>query len=135
MKFNDEGENAALTLLLQSTEAPILYMGLYKNTVEPAEDDVVSDLTQIGSPGFSEGNYANRIAIAKGDWTITADIATNLQKTFTALGDIGNVYGYFLTDVGTANTGKLWAVEHFADGPYNILSGGMVKITPRIIAQ
>ena len=132
MKFCDAGENTALTLLLQSTEAPVLYLGLYTDAVEPAEDATLSDLTEPTTGSFSEGQ---RISLAKLDWTVVTDTATNLQKTFTALVDVGNVYGYFLTDVASGVVGDLWAVETFADAPYNVLTGGLVKITPRIIAQ
>jgi hypothetical protein len=138
MKFCDGGENVALNLLLKSTESPLLYLGVYLNTTEPAESAVLGDLTETTPGYFTEGD---RIALVKNDWTIVADTATNLQKTLTAAHDVGNVYGYFITDAATGTLvssgvlGTLWAVEQFADAPYNVLNGGIVKITPRLIAQ
>jgi len=64
-----------------------------------------------------------------------ADLATHVQKTFLAAGGAwGQVYGYFICDVITGDAGNLLFVEHFSDGPYNVLNGLSVLITPAIQA-
>ena len=134
MKWCNDGENIALIRLLTDYSALAnLYLGLYMDTVEPAEDETLAGLTEPDyATKFSEGA---RIALAKASWTIVADTATHLLKTFTAILDVGNVYGYFITDAASGTVGKIYGVEHFADGPYNVLTGGLVKITPRIITS
>lgn len=128
-KWCDEGENWLLDVALKKTisQPTNLYLGLYTNTSEPAENATLAGITEP-----SGGNYA-RIAIAcGGDWTLSADQITAAQKTFAASGAAwGNVYGYFLA-TSSDGTGKLLAVEQFSDGPYNVVDGGSVKVTAKL---
>ena len=126
-KWTDQGENDVLNIYLKNaTQNSSLYLGLYKNSEEPPEDVSLSDLSE------PSGNGYGRIALAPADWSISGDLAQQPQKTFQASGgDWGNVYGYFIA-TSSDNSGKLIAVEHFQDGPYNVVNGGSVKVTVKI---
>jgi len=127
-KWCDDGENMVADTIF-GTLSPVdpLYIGLYENGTEPAEDDGLSDLTEQSGDGYA------RIQLDRGSWTITDDTAEYAQVTFTAAGAAwGNQYGYFITDAASGTTGRLVAVEHFSDGPYNVGDGDSVKITPKV---
>jgi hypothetical protein len=124
-KMINEGINAAMGVILKGETAPDLYMGLYTDpTSEPAANQTLADLTEPAA-----GNYA-RIAIDPNDWTISAQIATNVMKTFQASGgNFGSCYGCFITDCANGTSGNLWAVEHFAS-PANLTDGQAKVIIP-----
>lgn len=126
-KWVNEGETRTLQILFgnQAVDANV-YLGLYTNVTEPAEGD---NLASISEPsGF---NYARK-TLARGSWVITDDHADFAQQQFTASGGAwGNVYGYFIA-TSVDGSGKLLAVEHFSNGPYNVQDGGSVKVTPKI---
>ena len=129
-KWTDEGENWLLDVAFKKgiSQPTNLYLGLYTNTSEPGEGANLAALTEP-----SGGTYA-RIAVACGaDWTLSSDQVTAAQKTFAASGAAwGNVYGYFLATT-VDGTGKLLAVEQFSDGPYNVVDGGSVKVTAKLV--
>ena len=128
-KFCDEGEADIGDIGLKGSPAAYdnLYLGLYTNTTEPAEDASLTALTEPSGNGYA------RIAMAKGDWTKSGSMFTMLQKTFNCSGTPwGNVYGYFICTVSSGTAGKLWAVEQFSDGPYNVPDGGAVKVTAKL---
>jgi len=129
-KLVNEGENEVLNHLLPATLN--LYIGLYQNVTEPAETDTLTELTEVDPADFSEGH---RQILPGASWTIVADVATHIQQVFTGATTVGNVYGYFLTDISTGTAGKLWGVENFSDGPYNILADSIIKITPKLTAS
>jgi len=126
-KWVNEGETRTLQILFgnQAVDANV-YLGLYMNTTEPAEGD---NLAAISEPsGFA---YARK-TLARGSWVITDDHADFAQQQFTASGGAwGNVYGYFIA-TSIDGSGKLMAVEHFSNGPYNVQDSGSVKVTPKI---
>lgn len=126
-KWVDEGEHNVLSIYLKNaTQNSNLYLGLYKNSSEPAEDAALTNLTEPSGSGYA------RIALAPADWSGAADEMAQPQKTFTASGgDWGNCYGYFIA-TSSDNSGKLLAVEQFSDGPYNVVNGGSVKITAKL---
>jgi hypothetical protein len=130
-KWVDEGETWLLDVAFKKGTSPPtnLYIGLYTNSSEPAEGANLASLTEP-----SGGAYA-RIAIACGaDWTLSGDQITAAQKSFVATGAAwGNVYGYFIATT-VDGTGKLLAVEQFSDGPYNVVDGGSVKVTAKLVA-
>jgi hypothetical protein len=104
-----------------------LYLGLYTNTTEPP-------ITATLSSGLTElalGGYA-RIQLVDSDWTVTDNQVDNVQKIFTAAVDWGNVYGSFTTNLSTG-VGTLISVKHFTNGPFNILTGKTIEITPKIL--
>lgn len=125
-KWCDEGENRVLNILFNATAVDAsLYMGLYTDAVEPAETATLASLTEATGTGYG------RITLSRGTWTVTDDHADYAQQTFTAGSDWGNIYGYFI-GTSTDDTGKLLCVEHFTGGPFNVLNGGSIKITPKI---
>lgn len=135
-KHTNEGENRMLNQLYGDESLDTnLYLGLYTDTEEPAEDITLATITEL-----PVANGYARIAIAKGvaagDWTISDDLATADQKTFTcATANWGNVYGYFICTVASGTSGKILYVEHFSNGPYYIEVGDPVKVTVKIEAQ
>jgi hypothetical protein len=126
-KWCDEGENRVLNILFGATAVDgTLYLGLFKNTSEPAENAVLSGLTEPSGYGYA------RIALTRGSWTVLADLASYAEQSFTANGGTwGDTYGYFIA-TSVDNSGKLLAVETFSNGPYNVTDGSNVKVTPRI---
>lgn len=123
-KFVDQGRNDNATKYVKNAYTN-LYLGIYKNTTEPALTATLASLTEETGAGYT------RTALASVDWTVVANVATNLQKTFTPSADWGNVYGYFIATT-IDGTGLLLWVEHFSNGPYNVLNGVPVKITAKV---
>jgi len=125
-KWCDEGEYRVADILFgsQAVDAT-LYLGLYKDVSEPAENATLAGLTEESAAGYA------RIALARGSWVISGDAASFAQQTFTAAAAWGLVYGYF---VGTTpdDGGKLLCVEDFSDGPYDVGNGDSIKVTPKI---
>lgn len=130
-KLNDEGEHRILNIIFEATSVENYYLGIYTAPAsEPPETAVVADLTEPSGNGYA------RVVLTRGtDWTVTADEAVCVQKTFTASGgNWGNCYGYFINTDLTGTGGKMIACELFSDGPYNIVDGGSIKITAKIKA-
>jgi hypothetical protein len=130
-KLCNEGETNLLEVYLGGDVRGDLYIGLYTDVAEPAEAATLATISEL-----PEGvNGYDRIALDDGDWAVVDDLATSVQKTFTAAGgDWGDVYGYFICDIITGVVGNLLFVEHFSDGPYNISNGLSALITPAIQA-
>lgn len=129
-KWCDEGETKVGDVFLRKDAPGDLWVGLYLDTSEPAEDATLASITEV--PVLYD--YA-RIALTNTDWTeqATKGIFQQLEKIFTANGgNWGTVYGYFLTDVASGTAGKLVAVEDFSDGPYVVNDGWSVKVTPKV---
>ncbi len=126
-KFVNEGENRVVDILFGSQAVDdTLYLGIYTNETEPAEDATLASITEPVGNGYA------RIVLARGTWVITADYAQYAQQTFTADGgNWGNCYGYFIA-TSSDGTGKLLAVEQFSSGPFNTSDGDSIKITPKI---
>ena len=126
-----EGQTNILTWYFKNVQtsrpADSLYLGLYTDTTEPP-------ITATLSAGITElvlAGYA-RIQLIDADWSVVVDQVTNVLKTFTAAEDWGNVYGSFITDL-SAGVGKLIAVKHFTNGPFNVLNGKTIDITPSML--
>jgi hypothetical protein len=110
-----------------SRVADSLYLGLYTNTTEPPITATLSSgLTELALGGYG------RIQLLDADWTGSGDQVDNVLKTFTASVDWGDVYGSFITDV-SVGIGKLISVKHFTNGPFNVLTGKTIDITPRTL--
>ncbi len=130
-KLVTEGHTDILTWyfknLQSSRGADSLYLGLYLNTTEPPiGTTIASGLTELALSGYS------RIQLIDADWTVVDDLASNVIKTFTAGEDWGNVYGHFLTNL-PSGAGTLIAVKHFTNGPFNVLNGKTIDITPKYL--
>jgi hypothetical protein len=132
-KLCDEGEHNILEVYLGGAArggSANLYIGLYTDATEPAETANLATITEL-----AVANGYARIALPDAGWTVTDDTAVQPEKTFTANGDDwGNVAGYFVCDAANGTAGNLIFVESFSDGPYNVLDGVSVKITPAIMA-
>ena len=111
-----------------SRGADSIYLGLYTDTVEPP---ISAALPSTNIAELALAGYA-RIQLLDADMTVTGDLVENVLKTFTA-GEIwGNVYGSFLTN-GSAGASKLIAVKHFSNGPFNVLNGKTIDVTPKFL--
>lgn len=132
-KLVDEGEHAVLEVFLGGATrggTGNLFLGLYTDVAEPGETANLATITEL-----PVANGYDRVPLADGDWTVVDDLATQPQANFTANGgDWGNTTGYFICDAANGNTANLLFVEHFSDGPYDILDGMSCKITPAILA-
>jgi hypothetical protein len=126
-KFCDEGEARVLDILLGAQVVDgLLYLGLYKNTSEPAEVSTLADMQEPSGFGYA------RVTLTRGDWAFTDDYATYAQQVFLASGGAwGDIYGYF---IGTTadDSGKLMALEHFASY-YDIQDDTGIRVTPKIV--
>jgi hypothetical protein len=130
-KWCDEGETSVGNVYLKATAQPDYWLGLFKNSSEPAETDTMTAITEaapLGTLGYA------RIQLLDADWTESPQgVFTNLQKTFTcATTNWGSIYGYYITTAETGTAGKLIAVELFSDGPYTVNVGWAVKVTPKV---
>ena len=130
-KLINEGKTNILTWyfpnIQTSRPADSLWLGLYTNTTEPpVTATLASGLTELAFAGYA------RIQLIDADWTVTLDQADNVLKTFTAAEDWGNVYGSFITDL-VSGIGTLIAVKHFTNGPFNVLNGKTIDITPAML--
>lgn len=105
-----------------------LYLGLYTDTVEPPITAALpaTNITELALSGYA------RIQLLDADWTVVNDQADNVLKTFTAAENWGNVYGSFLTN-GSSGASDLIAVKHFSNGPFNVLSGKTIDVTPKFL--
>jgi len=129
-KWCDEGETLVGNVFLRKDAPGDLWVGLYTDDPEPAEDATLSSITEL-----AVANGYARIALINTEWTeqATKGVFLQLQKIFTANGgDWGSVYGYFLTNCASGTAGKLASVEHFSDGPYVVNDGWSVKVTPKV---
>ena len=111
-----------------SRGADALYFGLYTDTVEPP---ISASLPSTNIAELALSGYA-RIQLIDADWTVVGDLVSNVLKTFTAGEDWGNVYGSFLTN-GSAGASDLIAVKHFSNGPFNVLNGKTIDVTPKFL--
>ena len=105
-----------------------LYFGLYTDTIEPPITAALpaTDITELALGGYA------RIQLLDADWTVISNLVTNALKTFTASIDWGDVYGSFLTD-GLSGASQLIAVKHFSNGPFNVLNGKTIDLTPKFL--
>lgn len=129
-KWCNEGETQVGNIYLKKDTVIDLYLGLYLDATEPAEDATLVSITEV-----TVANGYARIALTPADWTEQAikGVFEQVQKTFTANGgNWGDVCGYFLTDVASGTAGKLVSVEDFSDGPYTVNDGWSVKVTPKV---
>jgi hypothetical protein len=128
-KIVTTGQTDILTWYFKNNQASrgadALYLGLYTDTTEP----VIGASIGSGLTELALANYA-RIQLIDADWTVAADLATNVLKTFTAGENWGNVYGSFLTNAVSGGS-TLIAVKHFTSGPFNVLDTKTIDVTPK----
>lgn len=125
-KLVDQGEEHFADILFG--DQPVdgaMYMGLYRNTLEPAETVVLTDFDEPYGSGYS------RKQLTRGLWTVAGGLATYELQTFLASGgDWGNITGYFLATT-LNNTGLCLAICHFS-AAFSVTSGKGIKIVPQM---
>ena len=104
-----------------------LKLGLFTNT---GADET---LTHAAVTEPSGTGYA-RITLTDASWSVTNDVASYAQQTFTggAGGWSGTVKGYFINTLSSGGTKRLVYVEIDAAGPYTINQNDTYKVTPSI---
>jgi len=124
------GEELALKALLNHTAPQNLVLRLYTSNTTPAESDTAATYTEASGNGYAA------ITLTGGSWVVTPGAPTSAayaEQTFTFTGALGNVYGYFLTQV---TSGILVYAERFTGAPFSINNNGdQIKITPTITAD
>lgn len=126
--FPDVGENKALEHLVNKTAPENLVLRLFTSNTTPAEGDTAGTYTEASGSGYAS------ITLTGASWgAASGGSIAFAQQTFTFTGALGNVYGYYYTEV---TSGVLIAAERFSDGPYNVANNGdQIKITPTITAS
>ncbi len=123
----NQGEQIGLEALVGKTAGQNLVLRLYTSNTTPGETDTEATYTEASGNGYSA------ITLTAANWTFTAGNPSNVayaEQTFTFTGALGNVYGYYFTQV---TSGKLVWAERFTGAPFNIANNGdQIKITPQI---
>lgn len=125
------GEVIALEALVNRTAPQNLVLRLYTNNITPGESDTAATYTEAAGFGYAS------ITLTGSSWAAATPGAPSsisfAQQTWTFTGNLGNVFGYYLTQV---TSGTLVYAERFSDGPYNIVNNGdQIKVTPVITAD
>lgn len=123
-------EQIMLEAFLNKTAPQDLVLRLYSSDTTPSESDTEATYTEVTGGGYSAAN------ITAASWTITPGNPTTAaypEVTFAFTGAVGNVYGYYVTQV---TSGSLMWAERFTNGPFNIQNNGdEIKITPQITLE
>lgn len=125
----NQGEQIMLEAFVNKTAPQPLRLKLYKNNITPAETDIESTYTEATFTGYAD------IALTAATWTTSGTAPTAIdfpEQSFTSTANqtAQLIYGYYYTQ---QTSGKLTAVERFADGPYSIANNGdVIKVTPHI---
>lgn len=126
----NQGEQIALEALVGKTAGQNLVLRLYTNDVTPGETNTETTYTEASGNGYA----AKTLTAA--NWTFTAGAPSNVayaEQTFTFTGALGNVYGYYFTQV---TSGLLVWAERFTGAPFAIANNGdQIKITPQITLE
>lgn len=133
-RLHDQGEqNVGDIWLRNSTQNTQMHLGLYTNGTQPAEDALMTGITEV-----SGGGYA-RIPLPPADWTRqgsqTGEGGTRYdqpERTFTFNAAVGNVTGYFITPPLSGTAGPLIVTEHFPAAVNVNQANFTIRITPRI---
>lgn len=126
----NEGETLIANVIHKRTHADrdaTLELGLFTNT---GADETLTHAAVTEPTGTG---YA-RITLTDASWSVTNDVASYAQQTFTggAGGWTGSIKGYFINTVSSGGTKRLLYVEIDAAGPYTINENDTYKITPSI---
>lgn len=124
------GEDIILQYITNKDTPEDLVVRLYSNDVTPAETDTAGTYTEVTGGGYSS------ITLTPADWTITPGNPTqgeHVEITFAFTSGVGNVYGYYVTRLTSADL--LWA-ERFTNAPFPINNNGdQIRITPRFTVE
>lgn len=123
-------EELALRILVNNIAAENLVLRLFVNNITINEGVTLSSFTEASGFGYVAVN------VPSSGWTFVAGdptVATCAPQSFTFTGALGNVYGYFVTQVVS---GKLMWAERFFDGPYLIVNNGdQINVTLKISGE
>jgi hypothetical protein len=126
----NQGEQIALEALVGKTAGQNLVLRLFTNDITPGETNTESTYTEASGNGYAA------ITLTAASWTVTPGaptLAAYAEQIFTFTGALGNVYGYYFTQV---NSAKLVWAERFTGAPFNIANNGdQIKITPQITLE
>lgn len=126
----NQGEQILLDAFTGKTAGQNLVLRLFTSNTTPAETDTEATYTEATGNGYAA------ITLTAANWTTTPGAPTNTayaEQTFTFTGALGNVYGYYFTQV---TSGKAVLAERFTAAPFNIANNGdQIKITPQITAD
>jgi hypothetical protein len=126
----NQGEQLILEAAVGKVAGQNLVMRLFTNNYTPVEGSVESNFTE------ASGNGYGAITLTAASWSFAGGDPSTLsyaEQTFSFTGALGNVYGYYFTQV---TSGKLIWAERFSNGPYNIQNNGdAIKITPQITLE
>lgn len=126
----NEGETLIANVIHKRTHADRdadLELGLFTNA-SPDETITHAALTEPTGTGYA------RITLTDASWSISNDVASYAQQTFTggAGGWTGSVRGYFINTKSSGGTKRLVYIEVDSNGPYTINQNDTYKITPNI---
>lgn len=124
----NEGETLVANLVFKNADVDRgtnLELGLFTNA-SPTETITEATLTEPTGTGYA------RITLTDASWTVTNDVASYAEQTFTggAGGWTGSIQGYFIATTGT--TARIVAIEVDGNGPYTINENDTYKVTPNI---
>ena len=133
-RLHDQGEaNIGQIYLRNQAQNTNLFLGLYTNATQPAEDAVMTGIAEVTGGGYA------RIALAPANWTIqgaqTGEGGTRFdqpQHVFALSAAVGNVTGYFITTALTGTAGALITTEPFPAAINVNQAGFEIRLTPRI---
>jgi len=117
-----------LGMILNKVKQDDLMLRLYSNDKKPDKSDSHNDYTEADGFGYAA------IRLQPGRWKIDPGIPDDETPTeanyskcvFEFTGELGRVYGYFVT---REVSGQLMWAERFGDGPYNTMNnGGKIEV-------
>lgn len=126
----NEGEHVIAEVFYKGSSADRdadLELGLFTNS-SVSETTTEAAITEPTGTGYA------RITLTDGSWSVTNDVASYAQQTFTggAGGWTGSVYGYFIATKSSGGTQRLLHIEVDPAGPYTINADDTYKVTPSI---
>lgn len=124
----NEGENLLANVIHKRTHVDRdanLELILFTNA-SVSETTALVDITQPTGTGYAA------ITLTDASWSVTNDVASYAQQTFTggAGGWTGSIYGYAIRTISAGGTARLVLLEVDAAGPYTINENDTYKITP-----
>ena|SRR3990167_3860404 len=126
----NEGETLIANVIHKRTHVDRdadLELGLFTNV---GADETLTHAAVTEPTGTGYG----RITLTDASWSVTNDVASYAQQTFTggAGGWTGSIKGYFIATKAAGGTKRLVYVEIDGNGPYTINANDTYKITPSI---
>lgn len=124
----NEGETLMANLVFKNADVDRgtdLELLLFTNS-SPGETITEATLTEPTGTGYA------RITLTDASWSVSGDVASYAQQTFTAGsgGWTGSIQGYAIVTKGT--TPRIVAIEVDGNGPYTLNENDTYKITPNI---